>query len=151
MVHNTLAYLFIIPGVIAIAYDVRTRRIPNALVFTGMIMGLLLGVIDGAFRDHTLGFVVATVVGSILWSGHMIGGGDHKLFMAAGAFVGVSRIVSVLGAIAVCGGMLSVFVVVRLLRSPYTWAQARALLHTTTVPYSIAIVAGTCIGLAVSI
>lgn len=101
----------LVAALIGAISDVRTRRIPNALVlallFCGLIENAALSGWHGVVADLAL---VAGVLaaGSVAFSYKLIGGGDIKLLAAAAgtlAFpVGVSFILLTL----LCGGVLAV-------------------------------------------
>lgn len=99
--------LLLIPAVIS---DVRTRRIPNALVFpawgVGVALGFLLGGIDGGLVSLG-GLGVALLVGVPFWAVGWMGAGDIKLLAAVGALVGSATIWPVLGAVGVSGLFLA--------------------------------------------
>lgn len=68
--------------------DVRTGRIPNALTFPMMLVGLA---VHAAYRDPLfglLGLAVATAIHYPLWMLKVEKAGDSKLMMAVGALLG---------------------------------------------------------------
>ncbi|MDO8617306.1 MAG: A24 family peptidase [Candidatus Uhrbacteria bacterium] len=122
----------------AVIFDIRRHRIPNVLTFGGMVVGLILN-----FEQGLIGLAVATIIAGIFWNMRAIGGGDHKLLMAVGAFVGYPMIVRVLIVVALAGGVQAIiWTVVYRIRSttPISWCQT---LKQTAMPYSLAIAAGT--------
>lgn len=83
---------------IACAFDVRCRRIPNALILTGFALGLLLNLTMIPFlgiksiASTLLGILIPLVPGFILFVLHMAGAGDIKLLAAVGALIGRAAI-----------------------------------------------------------
>jgi Flp pilus assembly protein protease CpaA len=75
--------------VVAAVIDVQTTRIPNALTFPLMLLGLLVqGTIGTGMMDGFTGLGVAFALHFALWQLKLEGAGDAKLMMAVGAFVG---------------------------------------------------------------
>ncbi len=73
----------------ALVTDVRASRIPNALTFGGMAMGLVFGAMDGRLGQAVLGILVAFALCFPSWLFfRAIRAGDAKLLMAVGAFWG---------------------------------------------------------------
>lgn len=90
--------------------DVTRARIPNALTFSGMGMGLVLASLPSGIGlgSAALGLVVGGAVPMLLHGLGVLGGGDVKLFAAIGAFVGLPDILAVLLATFVAGGLLAI-------------------------------------------
>lgn len=121
---------------LAVFFDVRTRRIPNWLTLGGAATALLLGTVLGGVRGLESGFfgaLIAGAVGLVFWLGRTIGGGDHKLLIGVGAFVGRELVVPSLLGIGLAGGILALFWLIFL---------RLRLVKTKRMPYSIAIAAG---------
>lgn len=78
-------------GLIAVIWDFRTRRIPNAIIVAGMLLGVswqwcargIPGL--GVFLEGTLGTFLLLAV---LHYFRMLGAGDVKLLMTTGGFLG---------------------------------------------------------------
>ena len=93
------------------AIDLVTRRIPNGVVAVTAAVGLLaaaVGAIDVSFGSSLLGLGVGIM---LMLPGHLFGAtgaGDVKLFGAAGAVVGVERIMWAFGCTAMAGGVFAV-------------------------------------------
>jgi prepilin peptidase CpaA len=97
----------------AVWHDIRSRRIPNGLVFSGMVAGLLLNTL----LPETMGGV--GIVGSATGLGlglllllpfhllRVMGAGDVKLMAMAGAFLGPLATLGALPGIFLAGGVLA--------------------------------------------
>src|SRR5689334_12516473 len=83
----------------SVVSDLATRRIPNIITVSGVVIGLAAhaaaGAVDGGVTGGLRGFAFA-VVGALAcallpflgWRKGEMGGGDVKLFAAIGALVG---------------------------------------------------------------
>jgi prepilin peptidase CpaA len=104
-----LVSLVLILSVAAFA-DVRTHRIPNALVFGGIVMGIVLHAhtdgLDGAYASFA---GVAVAMGLLLpaYAWRLIGAGDVKLLGAVGAFLGPAGAFGAVVATFIAGGLLA--------------------------------------------
>jgi prepilin peptidase CpaA len=147
---------------LAVASDLRSRRIPNSITIPGLLAGLAFGALAQAGVPVTalLGAGLALLVGFPLFALGGLGAGDVKLFMAVGAFVGPGGLLSVLVYGGLAGGVLAIASAVRrgalltLLRNTlnllFHWftggrAGERLDLHQDgvhTIPYGLAIAAG---------
>lgn len=152
---------FVVLLAVAAIWDLRVRRIPNALTAAGCVAGLALRVPGGidAVGAGALGLVVAFAFGAVLFAVGGMGGGDVKLMAAVGAFLGLPALGYALVVTVVVGGAMAVIVAMRyglladtlvrtggLVRSaigrgegpPRTIATPGAL----TIPYGVAIALG---------
>jgi len=112
----------------AAVWDLRTRRIPNALTVTVLLAGLLgatwragaAGLIDAVGGAALLGlpFLVLFAVGGG-------GGGDAKLMAALGTWLGVDNGVMVLVAVTLTGAVLSILYAVARKRLRSVWLNLR--------------------------
>ena len=108
----TFAVLAVLLAV-STATDLRERRIPNAVTVTGMLVGLVLGLVQGQFAASLLGLGVALALGLPFFALGALGGGDAKLLGAVGALLGPISLVSVLLYAGLAGGALALLQAVR--------------------------------------
>ena len=120
--------------IIAAYSDVKSFRIPNLLVaaVAWLAVTRLIVVGDWSVALYTVGAsVLVLIVGFLLFWQGIVGGGDAKLITAAALLVGYHDLLSFLFAMAICGALVSLAVVVS------HWAdKSKAKL---IVPYGVAI------------
>lgn len=169
-----LAVALVVLCSLAVWFDLKERRIPNALTLAGLAAALLLRLLGGvaALGTGLGGAAIALAVGLPFFLVGGLGGGDVKFLTAVGAFLGTDRILDGLLAAALIGGGMAVVVMVargatrRTMANLHTilstfgpgtltgWksgAENRAALTLSTpgviaVPYGIAIAAGALLG-----
>lgn len=147
---------------VASAIDLRTRRIPNALVVSGALLGLGLqaalpagrGLFD-SFAPGGIGLsaallagVVLLAAGVLLWRSGLFGAGDAKLLAALGPYVGPAGVLPVLLYTLLAGGVLAL--VAAAWRHGHLWLASRAAsspraaqpTEPARLPYALAITAG---------
>jgi prepilin peptidase CpaA len=151
--------LVLAASLFAAACDLRTRRIPNALVVALFVCGLAVNALAG--WQHALVQIALTAgilfAGSLAFSLRIIGGGDIKLLAAACGTLGYPAALNLILYTLLCGGIIAlIYSAVRghlrtTLANVYAialpmFAGARpARLQTgTTMPYALAIFAGAC-------
>lgn len=156
--HMALAFILVVAASLAAALsDWRTRRIPNALAVALFASGLAVNAIAGwqfALVDLAV-TLAALVIGTVLFSLRLIGGGDIKLLAAAcGALAFPAAAVFLLftfvsgGIIAVAfaawrGTLRQTVTNVRGLAMPLAAGVRPArLAQGTPMPYALAICAG---------
>jgi prepilin peptidase CpaA len=104
---TTIGFLLVMGT--AAGYDLATRRIPNWLVLGGTLLALTLRGLQGfdLFWDGLWGCGLAFAITLPLFALGALGGGDAKLIMTVGAFMGASDLVGALLVIAVVGGIIA--------------------------------------------
>lgn len=158
----------------AAIHDLRTRRIPNWLVLTGVLLGMGVNVLLygwAGLRLSLLGMGLALAVYFPLFALRAAGAGDAKLMAAVGAFAGPWNWLGIFVCTALSGGLLAVLLLLyrgqlktslwnvayilgqlTQLRPPY---QDRPDLdvrhpHAVTLPHGATIAVGTAAFLAVA-
>ena len=100
--------------IVAAIWDIRTRRIPNWLTISGVVLGVALNTflfeIDGLLFSLK-GLGVAFVVYFILYLLHAMGAGDVKLMAAVGAAVGAGNWLGILVLTSVAGAVAGLLLV----------------------------------------
>jgi prepilin peptidase CpaA len=93
---------------VAVVFDLRTRRVPNALTVSGFAIAIVLrfGAGPGAGIDGLTGAILAFVLCLPFFVLGVLGGGDAKLLMAVGAFMGPRNLLSALLLVASIGGII---------------------------------------------
>ncbi len=95
--------------------DLKHRIIPDVLTLPGIILGFLLSFLvkSPTFLQSLLGiavgggmFYLAAILGDLLFKKESMGGGDIKLAMMLGAFLGWQKIILVLILAAVLGSLV---------------------------------------------
>ena len=143
----------------AAAIDVRTGRIPNALTAPAVLAGLVLATLAqglGGLGSALGGAALALVIGGTLFALGGMGGGDAKLLVVVGAFLGPAHFLHAGAFIAIAGGVMAFAVVAqrRILRRP-ALASPGAIRYVATaekpltVPYGVAIAAGTLLSVLI--
>lgn len=126
--------------------DIRTRRIPNWLVFSGMIAGLSLNVL----LPSGFGFASA-LPGGLGWQGSLVGlaaglflmlpfyllramgAGDVKLMAMVGAFLGLKLVLGAIIFTFLAGGLMAIAVALRSSAIREVLRNVRMLLYMGTV------------------
>src|SRR5688572_9935380 len=90
--------------------DFRHRRIPNVLTVTGLVAALALRLLvsPAAAIEGLIGALLAFVVVLPFFVLGVMGGGDTKLLMMIGAFMGPRQFLWAAVLIAIIGGMMAV-------------------------------------------
>jgi prepilin peptidase CpaA len=110
---GTLAFAVVMGA--ALGWDVLKRRIPNWLVVTGLVLGVVLRGFDGwaSLGAGLAGAGLALALTFPLFALRAMGGGDVKLFGVAGMFLGPAGFLLALVASALVGGALGIVAAIR--------------------------------------
>ena len=147
---------------VAVMYtDARWTRIPNAITYPAIVIGLVLGafesfpgaVFGNGFIDHLGGLVLAFAFSFPLYQFGGLKAGDAKLLMAVGALRGTTFLIvsTVYGA--VLGGVFALlFIAIRLVRAARA-GQPMPIAKTmkSWMPYGIALALGGLLALALEV
>ncbi|HWR35682.1 MAG TPA: prepilin peptidase [Clostridia bacterium] len=98
-------------GITGAFADIRTRRIPNALTYTGMIAGIAVHtVMQGwsGLASALLGGLIAGGIFLVFFLLRVMGGGDLKLMTAIGCFAGPQNSLRAVLATAIAGGVIAI-------------------------------------------
>jgi prepilin peptidase CpaA len=151
------------------AFDVVSRRIPNAFTLPAMVFGLLLHLSLGGWGEMAraaLGGMVCGLIFLLFFVAGGMGGGDVKLITAAGCTAGLTLVGPLLFLTALAGGVMGVCLALYRGRLKQTIANLWVLtIHHSTaglvphhdvnldnpqalrLPYAVAIAAGTALTL----
>jgi len=147
---STAAVVLVLVTCAAAAFDVRTRRIPNALTGAAAIAALAVQVPAGApaVLLSLAAMVAAFLAGSLAFSAGWFGGGDVKLVAVCCALAGFPGAFSLVLYVLVAGAILAVVTALvrgrflALVRSTASVAAHGAPVQATPLPYAIAIAGG---------
>ncbi len=94
---------------VAVWWDLKERRVPNALTVTGLTLALGLRALGGIdpLVSGLQGAGLALVLGLPLVALGGLGGGDAKLMAAVGAFLGPGQLLLALAVTAIVGGIMA--------------------------------------------
>ena len=126
----TLALAFVLlASLLAAVCDLRTRRIPNALVGALLVSGLALNAFAG--WQHVLAdlaiVAIVIVAGTFAFSLRLIGGGDVKLLAAAAGTLGYPAGGDFLLFTLLCGGVVALAFAALRGRLGATFSNVRAM------------------------
>jgi prepilin peptidase CpaA len=152
-----------------IVTDWRWRRIPNAVTYPTMLVGLVLGAIEsagpagfpgsvfavthGGILDHLVGLAVGFLVAYPFYAGGGLKAGDGKFLMAVGALLGTLFLLQAAVWGALVGGVIAIgFIVARRVTAARagTGETVGGLLHTW-IPYGVALGIGALAALALQL
>ena len=109
MVSMALTIAFVAVACLAAGWDIRYRRIPNAVTVTGLALALVLRAVPGGetLTAGLLGAAVGLALGIAFFALGAIGAGDAKLIAAFGAFFGPLPFLQALALGVVLGGVFA--------------------------------------------
>ena len=109
-----IEFVLVLAVLVATFTDLRSRRIPNWLTVSTLVLGFVLNALiaypsplDGVWLAAK-GFALAFVVNLVMYMLHMTGAGDVKLLAAIGAMVGCSDFIGIFLLTAMIGGVLAI-------------------------------------------
>jgi len=112
-----IEFVLLLSVLVASFTDLRSRRIPNWLTVSTLVLGFVLNALiaypsplDGVWLAAK-GFALAFVLNLAMYMLHMTGAGDVKLLAAVGAMVGCSDFVGIFLLSAAIGGVLAIILV----------------------------------------
>jgi prepilin peptidase CpaA len=113
-VEITLAMLILV-GAAAVS-DLRSRKIPNRLLLTGLVLGLVLSVVSRG-TDGLLASLAGFGLGfALLLPGYLLrftGAGDLKLFATLGVFTGPGMLLQIFAASVLTGAIFVLLLALR--------------------------------------
>ena len=152
-----------------IVTDWRWRRIPNAVTYPTMLVGLALGALEsagpagfpgsvfaathGGILDHVVGLAVGFLVAYPFYAGGGLKAGDGKFLMAVGALLRTLFLLQAAVWGALVGGVIAIgFIVARRVAAARagTGETVGGLLHTW-IPYGVALGLGALAALAIQL
>ncbi len=105
---------FVLAFVITAAiWDVWTRRIPNVLTASALVIGLAYNAFAHNFGQSVLGCIVGLIAGIALFHIGAIGGGDVKLVGALGAMMGFQPWLTAMTVAIIVAGIIALVQVVQ--------------------------------------
>ena len=109
-----IEFVLLLAVLVATVTDLRSRRIPNWLTVSALVLGFVLNAliaypspIEGVWLAAK-GFALAFAINLVMYMLHMTGAGDLKLLAAIGAMVGCSDFVGIFMLTALIGGVLAI-------------------------------------------
>lgn len=144
------AIVLILVTCTAAAFDLRTRRIPNALTGAAALAALAVHVPAGApaVLLALAAMIGAILVGSVAFSAGWFGGGDVKLIAGCCGLAGFPGAISLVLYVLIAGALLAVVTAlargrfVALVRSSAAVAAHGAPVQAAALPYAVAIAGG---------
>ncbi len=167
MIEPTLVLLILL---LATVFDLRERRIPNALIVCSLAAALACAMLTGdlsALLTALAGAGIGLLVLLPFFVLHLVGAGDVKLMGVVGAFLGAPALLPITIYTFIAGGLLAVAAILQARTGQQTLHSLRLMLFataarvrgidirlseiglasTTRVPYALAITAGVVVWL----
>jgi prepilin peptidase CpaA len=98
-------------AIVGSVFDVKSRRVPNVVTFPAFLIGLLLHLAFGGWRQMLSALAAGVICGLVFLVFYLAGGmgaGDVKLIMAVGCIAGMSHLFYILAWTAIAGGVMAV-------------------------------------------
>ncbi|NCP66887.1 prepilin peptidase [bacterium] len=112
---------------IAAVLDIYTRKIPNQIIFIGLIGVLSLQFYSDSFQWPS--FLIGLGLGLLLWRFRVVGGGDSKLIILVSAVFPLNYLIQIYAFIALAGALQALW-----------WMAFK---KPSNLPYAVAILLGT--------
>jgi prepilin peptidase CpaA len=146
ILQTTILLLGVALFAIAAYGDIKTCRIPNLLVASVAILGVLrllvIGDLNAAIQTVTASVIVLIVVFLLFWR-NFVGGGDAKLTAAAALLVGSNSLFNFLVLMSLCGLFVTIVVLVTQSSSVVVPSDENPLPKSRlAIPYGVAIAGG---------
>jgi prepilin peptidase CpaA len=149
------------------AFDIKSRRVPNFITGPGILLGLILHLLIGGWRQLLLAAAAGLICGVVFLIFHLVGGmgaGDVKLITAVGCIAGLGQVGYLLLLTSLAGGVLAILFALYRRRLKDTFTNLGALIlhfrfegfhahpelnvsnsQTLRLPYAVAIAVGTAL------
>jgi prepilin peptidase CpaA len=141
-----LAWILAALLVAAAAEDAVRLRISNILgfaVLAGALVAMSVSGLQTSLWQNALVFAALLTVGTLLFAGGKMGGGDVKLIAALGLWCDFHTALIMLSSIMISGGVLAVVILAGRLFAPAAAAARVVVLRPGGgIPYGVAIAAG---------
>jgi prepilin peptidase CpaA len=145
--------VLLIATLAAAVTDIRSRRIPNGLTAAAAVLAVAVHAGEGVGPEVAAiaAMIAAFVIGSLAYSAGWFGGGDVKLIAACFGLAGFPAAIPLVLYILVAGGVLALLAatvngrLVALVRSTVSVAAHGTPTEKTTLPYGVAIAAGSVV------
>lgn len=122
--------------IVSALYDLRERRIPNALLAVGALIGFAVSFVQ-PFLPSVLYALLGGLIGLLLflipYAFGKLGAADVKLMAVVGVYVGPVLVLKAILYSMLAGGALALF---------YGWYHSRHPDQAVTLPYAVAIALG---------
>ena len=99
-------------AIIAAIGDLRSRRIPNWLTISALVLGFAWHLANGTWPQAALGALLGAVIYLPMWLAGGRGGGDVKLMAALGAWLGPASWIQLFVLTALIGGIWALILVI---------------------------------------